>query len=55
MFFINFEIACNSKCIGCISEKLCLECAGTDSTLRDPALSCICKSTAWNNAGTCTG
>ncbi len=34
---------------------MCNVCSGSDAALRDPTLTCICKPTTWNNAGTCTG
>ncbi len=49
------KIVCNSNCTGCSSATVCTGCAGTDSALRDPDLTCSCKSTAWDNAGTCEG
>ncbi len=52
-FILILNLACNSNCTGCISETVCNGCNGTDSALRDPALTCVCKATAWNNEGTC--
>ncbi len=42
-------------CIGCKNATVCNGCSGVDSLLRDPELTCACKSTAWNDGGTCTG
>ncbi len=49
------NLACNSKCTGCINASYCTGCNGADSAQRDPTLTCNCKSTAWNNSGVCTG
>ncbi len=47
-------IACNINCTGCSSATVCTGCSGSDLALRDPSLTCACKSTAWNNGGICT-
>ncbi len=47
--------ACNSNCTGCSNATFCTGCIGSDYASRDPALMCACRSTAWNNDGTCTG
>ncbi len=49
------NLACNSNCTGCTSASICTGCSGSDSAEREPLLTCTCKSTAWNNGGTCTG
>ncbi len=48
------NVECNINCTGCISETVCTGCSGSDSAERDPIYTCVCKSNAWDNGGTCT-